>query len=174
MKSQNQILIISIIVFLAMSCTSTARFVPVPVTKVIEKERIINKPYDAVWQSTVEWFATHNTPIKNVDKSSGLISTEYSLPMGEAARYMDCGTASSSFMGKTSLENHSGNFNVLVKKVSDNSTKININVFFGCSVNSYQYKGLLSTEYVLKSSSRINCTSTGTLEKEVLDYIEAF
>ncbi len=174
MKTQNKIFIISLIIFLTISCSTTARFTPVPVVRVIEKERIINKPYDAVWQSTVEWFATHNTPIKNVDKSSGLISTEYSLPMGEAARYMDCGGTSSSFSGYTSLENHSGNFNVLLKKVSDNATKISINVFFGCSVNSYQAKGLLSTDYQLKSSSRINCTSTGTLEKEVLDYIEAF
>ncbi|PIX07497.1 MAG: hypothetical protein COZ76_03135 [Flavobacteriales bacterium CG_4_8_14_3_um_filter_35_10] len=174
MKTQNKFLIVSLIIFIAVSCSTTARFVPVPVTRVIEKERIVNKPFDVVWQSAVEWFATHNTPIKNMDKSSGLISTEYSLPLSDASRYMDCGSTKSSFSGYTNLENHSGNFNVLLKKVGDNATKININVFFGCSVNTYQSKGLLSTDYVLKSSSRINCTTTGTLEKEVLDYIEAF
>ncbi len=141
--------------------------------KIIEKERIISKPFDAVWQTSIEWFAIHNIPIKNLDKSSGLISTEYSVSLGDADRYMSCGKGSASFTGKVELTNYTGNFNVLIKKLGDNSTKISVNVFFGCTVNNYKYKGLLSTEYVLVSSSRITCTSTGALEREILDYLEA-
>ena len=141
--------------------------------KIIEKERIVSKPFDAIWLTSIEWFATHNTPIKNLDKSSGLISTEYSVPIGEALRYMNCGSGSSTFMGKVEITNYTGNFNVLIKKLADSSTKINVNVFFGGTVNKYRYKNVLSTEYILESSTRTTCTSTGALEKEILDYIEA-
>ena len=145
----------------------------IPVARVIEKERIITKSYDAVWQSAVEWFATHNTPIKNLDKGSGIITTEYSLSMGEAYRYMDCGGGNSTFSGKVELANYSGNFNLLIKKISDNSTKVSVNVFYSCSQNKYKYKSVLSSEYVLESSNRVTCSSKGQLEKDVFDYIEA-
>jgi hypothetical protein len=142
-----------------------------PTTYTVEKDRIINKSFDVIWQSTVEWFATHNTPIKNLDKTSGLISTEYSLSMAEAAQYMDCGSGESNFSGKVELVNHTGNFNVLVKKIDENSTKVSINVFFGCTINKYRYESLLSTEYVLESSTKTSCISTGRLEKEILEYL---
>lgn len=173
MKNTGNISAILLIFLITINCTTPARVVSV--ARVVEKERIVNKPFDAVWQSTVEWFATHNTPIKNLDKSSGLVSTEYSLSMAEAANYMDCGgSTTSAFGASTGLSNHSGNFNVLLKKIDDTHTKVSINVFFGCSLNTYRYKGLLSTEMVLVSSSRINCTSTGVLEKQVLDFLEAY
>lgn len=173
MKKLIKLSLIIVLFLLTLSCAAPTRVVSVP--RVVERERIVNKPFDAVWQSTVEWFATHNTPIKNLDRSSGLISTEYSLSMAEANSYMDCGgSTTSAFGASTRLSNHSGNFNVLLKKIDDTHTKVSINVFFGCSLDTYNYKGLLSTEMVLTSSSRINCTSMGVLEKQVLDYIEAF
>lgn len=172
MKNLFKISTVLILLSFLASCYTPARVVSV--ARVVEKERIVNKPFDAVWQSTVEWFATHNTPIKNLDKSSGLISTEYSLSMAEAANYMDCGgSTTSAFGASTDLTNHSGNFNVLLKKIDDTHTKINVNVFFGCSLNTYRYQGLLSTQLVLVSSKRINCTSMGILEKQVLDFLEA-
>lgn len=150
---------------------------PAPVVQqapvIIQKERVISKPFDGVWQTAIEWFATHNTPIKNLDKTSGLISTEYSIPLGQAYLYMSCGNGSSNFYGKTEMANHSGNFNVIIKKLADNSTKINVNVFYGCTINKFKYKSLISTEYVLESSTRTNCSSTGYLEKQILDYLEA-
>lgn len=172
MKTNIQLLIFSLITFVITNCGAPA-VVATPVARVIEKERIVNKPFDAVWQSSVEYFAMHNTPIKNLDKSSGLISTEYSLSMSEATKYMDCGSGNTTFMGMVELANHTGNFNVIIKKVDETKTKINVNVFFGCSVNKYRYASLLSTQYVLESSNRINCTSKGVLETEVLNYIEA-
>jgi hypothetical protein len=139
----------------------------------VEKERVINKSFDLVWQSTIEWFATHNTPIKNLDKNSGLISTEYSLSLQDAGKYMDCGKGTSSFMGEVQLVNHGGNFNVLIKKLDENSTRVSINVFFGCTENKYKYESLLSTNLVLVSSTRVGCVSTGQLEKEILDYLSS-
>ncbi|RLB51898.1 MAG: hypothetical protein DRI90_22610 [Deltaproteobacteria bacterium] len=142
-----------------------------PVVYPVEKERTIDKPFDAVWQSAVEWFATHNTPIKTLDKASGLISTEYSLSMAEAAAHMDCGSGDSSFMGKVELEKPAGNFNMVIKKQDESSTKVSVNVFFACTVNKYRYENLLSTEYILLSSEKVDCGSKGTLEKELLDHI---
>jgi hypothetical protein len=142
-----------------------------PETYVVEKERVISRPFDSVWQNTVEWFATHNTPIKTIDRSSGLISTEYSLPINEALQYMDCGAGESNFQGKVELVNHSGNFNVLIKKIEDRMTKVNVNVYFGCLANKYRYESIISTDYVFESSTRVSCTSKGSLEKEILDYL---
>lgn len=173
MKNSSKIASVALLFFVLVSCAPAKKVVVQQAPQIIEKERVISKPFDAVWQTSIEWFATHNTPIKNLDKSSGLISTEYSVSIGEAYKYMQCGSGSSNFSGKVELSNHSGNFNVLLKKLGDNSTKISVNVFFGATVNTYKYRGLLSTEYILVSSARTNCTSTGGLEREILDYIEA-
>src|ERR1035437_8986604 len=54
-------------------------------------ERIVNAGFDGVWQNAVEWFADHNTPIKNIDKSSGLLSTEYRLDTYNNQDCYDCG-----------------------------------------------------------------------------------
>jgi hypothetical protein len=161
-----------IVLFFIVGCAAPMRIQPV-VTYTVEKERVINKSFDLVWQSAVEWFATHNTPIKNIDKSSGLITTEYSLSLSQARKCMDCGSGQSNFSGKVELVNHSGNFNILIKKIDENSTKISINVFFGCTINNYRYENVLSTNYVLVSSTRTDCVSTGQLEKEIYDYLSS-
>jgi len=158
-------------VFMIVSC-SAPEYIK-PTTYVVEKDRAIGISFDTVWQKAVEWFATHNTPIKNIDKSSGLISTEYIMSIDEAMQYMSCGSGESNFSGKVELTNHSGNFNVIIKKIDENSTKVTVNVFFGCMVNNYRYESLLSTDYVLESSRRTTRNSTGRLEKEVLDYLSS-
>ncbi len=173
MKTQYYVAAMVLVLAGAIGCSAPKKAVVQQAPIIVEKERVISKPFDVVWQSGIEWFATHNTPIKNLDKSSGLISTEYSVSIGEANRYMLCATGSSNFSGKTEIVNHTGNFNVIIKKLGENSTKISVNVFFGCTINKYKYRGLLSTEYVLESSTRVNCTSRGELEREILNYLEA-
>jgi hypothetical protein len=173
MKSSCKIISVLFLSFVLISCSAPKKTVVQQAPVIIQKERIVSKSFDAVWQTAIEWFATHNTPIKNLDKSSGLISTEYSVSIGDAIKYMNCGSGNSNFSGKVEVTNKTGNFNVIIKRLGDNSTKINVNVFFGGTVNKYRYKSLLSTEYVLESSTAITCTSTGNLEKEILDYLEA-
>jgi hypothetical protein len=167
MKKLNTIILI-ILTILAVGCGG-ATYKP-PVQYTVQKDVTIYKPFDAVWQSAVEWFATHNTPIKNIDKSSGLISTEYSLSVTEAAKYMDCGNASQGFTNKTEISNRIGNFNVLIKKIDDGSTKVSVNVFFSCLVNEYT-QGLLETSWTFKSSTKVDCVSTGGLEKVIIEYL---
>jgi hypothetical protein len=110
-------------------------------------------------------------PIKNLDKSSGFISTDYKLVTGVISQYMVCQGASSTFGGKVELTNHGGNLNVLVKKITEDSTKVTVNTFYSCTANKYRYASLISTTYVLESSTRIDCNSTGILEKAIFDYI---
>lgn len=158
--------------FIIQSCSSPRNVVTAaPVVRVIEKERIINKSFDAIWQSTIELLATYNMPIKNLDKNSGFISTEYKIITGNVSQYMYSVGASSTFSGKVELTNHGGNLNVLVKKVNEDSTKVTVNAFYSCLANKYKYANLLSTVYVLESSTRIDCESTGNLEKGILDYV---
>ncbi len=174
MKSSSKIIGVLFLVFVTVSCSAPKKtVVQQAAPRVIQKDRIISRPFDAVWQTAIEWFATHNTPIKNLDKSSGLISTEYSVSIGDALKYMEC--ARSSVSKSVQLTNYTGNFNVIIKKLADNSTKINVNVFFGCTQNIYkeQLHLFIPNETTLISSARINCSSTGTLEKEILDYLEA-
>jgi uncharacterized lipoprotein len=166
--------IIFLSLFLIQSCATSKHVAPAaPVVHIIEKERIINKPFDAVWQSIIELLATYNMPIKNLDKSSGFISTDYKLVTGEVSQYMICGGASSTFSGKVELTNHGGNLNVLVKKINEESTKVTVNTFYSCTANKYRYASLISTTYVLESSTKIDCTSSGILEKAIFDYISS-
>jgi hypothetical protein len=170
---KSTLLPIIILSLLLMYGCATSRYVPpaAPVVHILEKERIINKPYDAAWQSIIELLATYNMPIKNLDKSSGFISTDYKLVTGVISQYMVCQGASSTFGGKVELTNHGGNLNVLVKKITEDSTKVTVNTFYSCTANKYRYASLISTTYVLESSTRIDCNSTGILEKAIFDYI---
>lgn len=166
--------IIILSLFLLLRCASSKYVAPAaPVVHVIEKDRIINKPFDAVWQNIIELLATYNMPIKNLDKNSGFISTDYKLVTGDVLQYMMCQGASSTFSGKVELTNHGGNLNVLVKKINEDSTKVTVNTFYSCTANKYRYANLISTTYVFESSSKVDCTSTGILEKAIFDYISS-
>jgi len=88
-----RIIFIPVIFFLSMwiqSCGPMQEATTVqntaPVERVIEKERIINKPFDEVWQNIIELLAVYNMPIKNLDKNSGFIATEYKLITGVGAQ----------------------------------------------------------------------------------------
>jgi hypothetical protein len=93
------------------------------------------------------------------------------LVSGDVSQYMYCEGASSTFSGKVELTNHGGNLNVLLKKINEDSTKVSVNTFYSCTANKYKYASLISTVYVLESSTRIDCTSTGNLEKAIFDYL---
>ena len=136
---------------------------------VVQKDAVVGAPLDAVWDAAVEWFATHNLPIKNIDKASGLITTERSMSVADASRYMGCGQSETTGEGKVELVDHTGTFNLVVRAEGDASTRVTVNAFFACKVNTYKYASILSTDLVLVSSERKDCPSTGQLEKEIFD-----
>lgn len=160
-----------LLVFLMQDCATT-KTAPAPaVVKVWSKQRAINKSFDKIWQSTIELLATYNMPIKNLDKTSGFISTEYKEVTGNPSQYMECSGSSSTFSGKVELTNQGGNMNILVKKISDDSTLVTVNCFYSCIANKYRYANLLSSEYILVSSTKVDCESNGGLETAILDYL---
>ena len=136
-----------------------------PKTYTIVNELNINKPYDIIWEKLISWFTSHNTPIKNIDKESGLLTTEYSLSVSDSKKYMDCGDAGTKFGQYRKMENPKGNFNVTVKKIKDDNTQVIINVFFNTNLKVYDIDGNLT------STELINCSGKGKLEKEIFDYI---
>lgn len=163
-----------IIAILGLTFTSGCRtvvYVPVDNTPiVIEKTRIIPKTFDVVWSKTIELFANYNYPIKNLDKTSGFISSDYKAITG-SYQYCTCAGARSDFNGKVEIINRGGNMNMLLKSISSDSTQVTVNLFYSATRNEYKYESLLSTNYVLVSSTRIDCESTGLAEGAIFEYL---
>lgn len=160
-----------ILLFNILGCSGSPPVYNPPKERTINKDQIIYKSYDEVWQLIVSWFATHNSPIKVIDKSSGLIATEYNLSVDLGDKYLDCGNAkigSTDYQGNeiTSIqvENHKGNFNVLLKKIDNNSTSVSINFFATAKINQYSNK-----TGRLEMSEDVNCYTKGVLETEIFD-----
>lgn len=110
--------------------------------KPVETE-IVEAPLDAVWDATVEWFATRGLPIKNIDKTSGLLATEHVMPTAQAETVMSCGTPGPKPNGKVEHADHRTHFNVLLRAQGPRQTKVTVNAFFDCLVNTYENVGLL-------------------------------
>jgi hypothetical protein len=156
-------LIVLLALFFVLFC-GCAQYQP-PKTYSIVKEKIYDKPYIEIWDRVIEWFALNGSPIKNMDKESGFIATEYSLSTGQM-QCLDCGTPGQALYIVQRLENPRGNFNILVKKQDNGTTKVMVNCFFKVTSNVY------SDGRVIQTDER-DCNSTGKLENEIFDYIGA-
>jgi len=152
------------VTFLAIIATliflSCAAYKPPKVYK-FPKSKSYNMNYDAVWGKVIDWFGNHNTPIKNLDKTSGFISTEYSLQVDKYSDDCDCGTSGS----LQHFKKITGNFNIIVKKISDTQTKVNINTFFKGYIEEYNW---VTERYITRE---IDCNSKGNLENDILIYV---
>ncbi len=134
-----------------------------PQKKEFERTKIINKSYDDVWAGLIKWFSEHNTPIKNLDKTSGLISTEFSLSLANSEECVDCGSRG---FGQT-IDAKEGNFNVVIEKVTASSTKITVNTFFRATLETVNTTSAYAPPY----RTPINCESTGVLEGQLFESI---
>lgn len=124
----------------------------------VDKARTINKTYDNTWAKIVRWFSENNSPIKNMDKSSGFISSEYNLRVDGGTTYADCGSPEFAIRhGDTK-----GNFSIILEKAGDSVTKVTTNIFFKVERYNINTGGFVGQS---------DCNSTGVLEKELLDYI---
>lgn len=98
-----------------------------PQKTIIDKTSIINKPYDDVWAGVIDYFASNNFPIKNMEKASGIITTDFKSFKIDPT-LCDCGVKASGFVDV----DPELNFNVTVVKLKDNQTKVTVNTFFKC------------------------------------------
>jgi len=138
------------IIFLSfgLMCCGTA-----PKPQQIQNSFPIDKPFEAVWQSVIETFAELNLPILNMEKASGLITTDWISFRGQKDEtgYCSCGKEAFPYYEVDRM----GKFNVYVKKVSDGACEVKINSIFEMT-SAYENN-------VIKRS----CFSTGKLEADI-------
>jgi len=128
-----------------------------PAPRTIENSFFIESDYDSVWSALIETFAELQLPIDNMEKDSGLITTDWVEFRGQTNEdYCDCGSS-----GIYMEINRLGKFNVFVKKSTENSCKMTVNTMW---------------EQTLQFSDTVSkrkCVSTGNLEKEIYDLVTA-
>jgi len=166
-----------IILVILTSCVASKPRVD-PWERPVTKEKVIEKSFEITWQKLIDYFGSHNIPIKTIDKSSGILSTEYDLRTGTEnnkgmTNYCDCGTLGTDMFYTYKYENYKGNFNIIVNKINDNQTKVKINAFFNANYNYYHNEGK-GYEYKLEivQTDKVKCESIGYLEKEVFEFIK--
>lgn len=135
--------------FLLVSCASG------PAPRTIINSFTIDGDYDAVWSAVIETFADLQLPIDNMEKDSGLITTDWIDFTGQTNEgYCDCGG-----LGINIEVNRKGKFNVFVKKITENSFEMKVNCMF---------------EQVYRFGDTIykrNCVSTGNLEADMYNLV---
>ena len=110
--------------------------------------------YDSVWSAVVETFAELNLPIDNMEKDSGLITTDHISFLGTGNDGVcDCGGT-----GILIERARTGKFNVFVK---NGSTGVSVRV-------NAQFEQTLEFD---RSLSTRQCVSTGVLEARINDLI---
>ena len=70
--------------------------------------------------------------------------------------------------GKVEHLDHRTHFNVLLRAQGPQKTKVTVNAFFTCLVNTYENVDLFGTQQRLASSVRQKCPSTGALERSIM------
>lgn len=143
--------------------TSCATYKP-PAYYKVEKKRIIYSDFDNVWNRTIEWFALQGTPIKQLAKESGFISTD--MVLSRDNNYMDCGSGGAGLFYSVDVQDPTGTFNIYVKKLEEEKVEININCFFNTVASVRDNRSGYTT-----ASANKECNSTGRLEKDFLDSI---
>lgn len=130
-----------------------------------ENKRTFHYDQDRVWTSVVEYFAQQNIPIKNMDKGSGFIATEYWIsPSWAEGSNLDADCGELGGMNDYQTLTLSVQFNVFVKKLTDSETSVQVNTAF---------KGLWRYQPFMGGpmQKEVACSSTGRLEAKVLDGI---
>lgn len=123
----------------------------------------IEAPFDDVWTAIIESFAEMNLPIMNMEKDSGLITTDWiEYPLGkEGKKYCDCGG-----LGINIEVRRAGKFNVFAKSITDSSSEVRVTCSFQQTYETFSLEG---------SGARFtrNCFSTGKLEADMFEIVKS-
>ena len=145
-----KIVALNAFVCLAIACAVT------PAPRVIKNTFPVERPIDAVWQSTVEAFADLNLSIETINKDSFLIASKAVTVPKE---YSDCGSQGAGDV----RSDYRAQFNVFLKKTGESSTEMKVNAIFDRIVF-----------YDLPAGPRTyTCVSTGKLEATFYETIKA-
>lgn len=121
--------------------------------------------FSEVWEYTVDWFATNNIPIKNIERASGIIGSDYAL--GSAFSQVDCGNVNPGDMNVLVDSNVTANINVLVRE-SNSGVTVQPNVF---GQGAFTARSGWDGSMIVMRADR--CVSTGELERSLHSYIQS-
>jgi hypothetical protein len=141
-------------VLIGFVCLAVGCGVP-PVARTIVSSFPIDKPFDSVWGAVIETFAELNLPILNMEKASGLITTDWiSFKGQDNIGYCDCGK-----LGLYVEIARQGRFNVYAKKVDEASCELKVNSVF---------QRITHMAFDRDPTPIVgDCVSTGKLEAEI-------
>lgn len=135
-------------------CFTMPKYIP-PSHPTVANTFTLDASFETVWTAVIETFADLNIPIDNLEKASGLITTDW-LSMKE---YGDCGAFQGGLAGPDPkrVPAEEGKFNVFVKSEGEKVT-MKINSIFRRQT---------------ASSTRFECASTGLLEQRMEELIRS-
>lgn len=119
--------IVSVFLFFVMIALSGCATAPAQYS--YSKKFIMNGGYEEVWSAVIDCFATYNTPIKTIEKNSGIVATdEMKIPYTSSfatiySDYCDCGSPGFPYK-HNKLQ---GVYNLFVKPISKEETSFQIN-----------------------------------------------
>ncbi len=131
--------------------------------------REYDRPSEQLFNRAVEWFALAGIPIRNMDRPSGLIASDYNLATSDTT-ICDCGQGGKNIATLVIVSDRYANFNLLLQRLSDTRTKATVTAKFYANLDRRQNTGT-ELGYQNYSYDRIECNSTGALETELLDYM---
>ncbi len=137
-------------------CLALVACATTPVARQIQNSFPVDKPFDSVWTAVIETFAELNLPILNMEKASGLITTDW-IKMDDP-QMSDCGKRGV----MTAEQGRVVKFNVFVKRVGE-TCEMKVNAMFEISISVYGNRNL----------STASCVSTGKFEKQIYDLVLA-
>ena len=151
------------ILFLGLICLMVYGCATAPAPRQIVKAFTIESSLDDVWIAVIDTFAEMNLPIANMEKDSGLITTDWEIyPRGKAGNvYCDCGG-----LGLNVEIERRGRFNVFVKRLTENSCELKVNCIYNRTIQPAFAKGSDGI------TSR-NCISTGKLEAMMFEIVKS-
>lgn len=126
-----------------------------------DKSRVIDAPKDVVWSRIIGNFAANSVPIKTIEKASGIIYAESRLAKpsykdkGKILDWADCGIDSFAVPQEREVA-----YNVFVVEEVSSKTRVTVNTTF---------TEIRQNALTAPALQRVNCNSTGSLEKAMLD-----
>lgn len=107
MASKMSVVMLSV-AFLAAGCaTSTEIYMPPPGSGGVTNSKVVQKPFEHVWDQLVRQLSSDFFVINNIDKSSRLINLSFSAQ--RPSEYVDCGQTNRSFTNAHGTRNYSYN-----------------------------------------------------------------
>ena len=162
MQKLKVLFVLSLVAYLY-GCTSTPTLEE-PSAEKKDYSKEYQADFDSVWSSAVDWFAVNNIPIKNLERSSGIITSEYSL--GSDFTQVDCGSVSGDSFHVIREKNVTANISVRVREAGD-VVVVRPNVFGDGYYDVWDE--MWGGEYMLEPNE---CISTGEVERSLHQYIQ--